>query len=429
MSTEPLQEIQITCKTTISTQDRFGSLVLETVSLQNGGILGEMTLNEGDIVYSITGLDANSFRVDSITGVVEFIGFSTSAKTTFLATLVATSINEKACVESNTPIVYEIEVVDEISLCVDDRTNPPTSIDISVDCPEVDRDNPIDICKFKKTTGAKPATMIFVYDFQTGIDQIIDGDKHEVTTTENLPSPGNAIFDLVRIVASDDSAIIFDGIVSRGDAFEVPGSKDDGTFQTETIFDIYGVVNTEIVESRDNASSGGGGGGGGNRSNNINNNNLPLHFQTINIHTSCSDPTNVGDRFGSITLGGAIETNGEFVGQVTAGKKCITRSQLEYQLLGEDAIHFRVDNTGIVTFISPPNYNMPLDSNRDNEYIVIVRGRIPTSTTKFVDTKLIICVNPPPPPASAISTIPASPFYYRLVKINQSWRKTTNPKN
>ncbi|WP_167853560.1 SdrD B-like domain-containing protein [Roseovarius aestuariivivens] len=139
--------------------------------------------------------------------------------------------------------------------------------------------------------------------------------------------------------------LFFEGTVAQGDSFEAAGS-----FGSETFVHIY--------------SSDGG-----------------TLLQTINFHTSCSSPLIIGDQYGSITLEGAT-LEGKDTGTVYTVGQTETDGDVGvvYEITGgNDADDFVVDpDTGEVSFLTPPDYENPTDSDGDNKYDVEV-------TAFFVD--------------------------------------------
>ena len=65
------------------------------------------------------------------------------------------------------------------------------------------------------------------------------------------------------------------------------------------------------------------------------------------------------------------------------------RGTITWSVLGTDGDDFAVSETGVLTFSSPPNYEIPADSDRDNEYQVTVvaadsgglQGTLPVTVT------------------------------------------------
>ena len=358
-----LQEINVhtSCSDPTSTQDRFGSITIESATLENGRVLnGAVTLSEPDIIYSLEGVDADLFDIDADTGVVTFKEApdfenpqDSGGDNLYDVTIVATAKADPACV-TREPLI--VEVTDENEICIAENTNPPVDTSIVVDCPQFD-ETPTAICAFK-SQGDKPATIQFVYDFGTGINQVVEGEKHEILTPAQLPD--GAAWDEVFLVVRDKNGVEqFAGVVQRGQAFEVSGTKSDGSFESETFFEIYDFQGGPLL-------------------------------QEINVHTSCSDPTHTTDQFGSVTIAGATLQSGMVLGGFT--NVTLSGAELAYTLTGPDAHLFQVDANGTVSFIAPPDFETPLDADMNNEYVVTVRGANPDDPCCFEEETIIICV-------------------------------------
>ena len=52
-----------------------------------------------------------------------------------------------------------------------------------------------------------------------------------------------------------------------------------------------------------------------------------------------------------------------------------------WSLEGDDAGDFNISNSGVLMFMTAPDYEMPMDMGGDNMYMVTVKATAPTWTT------------------------------------------------
>ncbi|RMF23890.1 MAG: hypothetical protein D6765_12455, partial [Bacteroidetes bacterium] len=151
------------------------------------------------------------------------------------------------------------------------------------DCEDDDEDDKGDCCE----AGGKPQVLTLRYTGEDCSASDHDQDPEKATCSGDPHFASN-----VRIVASEkqdgSGKVWFDGIVALGSTFQVD-SKTNGESRLKSntylnIFDLNG-----------------------------------NHLQRVQMHTSCSQPLDVGDRFGSLLLEGILKDNGEACGEGGSG--------------------------------------------------------------------------------------------------------------
>ena len=218
---------------------------------------------------------------------------------------------------------------------------------------EENPDKGLDICavRDKSTNGfgedtEKPTSYVLTLgDELTSVIDSTQGEKLEVG--EVLPGDdGDGTYYVVVSKDSDPSKtdnLFYSGDVDAGGSFVADGTGAT-SFGSETFVHIFSADGGTLL-------------------------------QTINFHTSCSVPLVIGDQYGSITLEGA-SLEGKDSGTIyTVGQtEASGDAGVVYEITGgNDADDFVVDpDTGEVTFITPPDFENPTDSDGDNNYDVEV---------------------------------------------------------
>lgn len=222
-------------------------------------------------------------------------------------------------VEENTRFVVDLD-------CGDGTALPDDGVDI---CGFEDDDLPED---------NKPIAIALTYSFGTAFDQAVDQARDQ----RDLDTFGVDDDGEVHVRVFDDDQLLFDGAVGEDQSFEVDNLGE--RFNSELIFEIFDF-------------SGG-----------------PL-LQRVEFDASCSQPLAIGDVFGSIALSGATLGGGDGLGSAS-GDAEPGDGGVSYSIVGgEDAASFRVDpDTGVVSFVRPPDFERPRDADRDNDYALIVRA-------------------------------------------------------
>ncbi|WP_185972672.1 Ig-like domain-containing protein [Shewanella hanedai] len=115
---------------------------------------------------------------------------------------------------------------------------------------------------------------------------------------------------------------------------------------------------------------------------------LSSDFTTEAININASAPTitsNGGDHEAAIEIneGNTLVTNVV----ATGGSGSYT-----YSILGGDSALFNIDASGQITFLSAPNYDIPLDADTDNNYLLFVRVD-GGGTLEYIHQELTISVN------------------------------------
>ena len=78
---------------------------------------------------------------------------------------------------------------------------------------------------------------------------------------------------------------------------------------------------------------------------------------------------------------------------------------ITWSLHGPDKDHFSISSTGAVVFDSPPDYERPVDSDRDNVYQVTVQASNGTSTGYLLDVAINVTDVAEPPRAPLVSSV------------------------
>ena len=130
-------------------------------------------------------------------------------------------------------------------------------------------------------------------------------------------------------------------------------------------------------------------------------------LQSIKFHTSCSAPLVIGDLYGSVTLSGAAVHNLDTGERIDIGATLAPGDDgVTYTVVGgADAALFTVDfDTGTVAFITPPDFENPLDNGSDNTYLVTIRAS--RGDGSFTDAPLAVSIENQQQPGPAITGTP-----------------------
>ncbi len=380
------------CSSPLIIGDQYGSITLAGASLEgkdSGSFYGfGVTETPGDsgVVYEITGgADAALFTVDPDTGEVSFIDppdFETPGDadgnnsydvevTAFFTDADGVKTGE-ICEVKPIEVCVEDEPGDE-PLCIDENTTFVTDLDLTVTCP-VPTDIGTDLCMEREALrdsgvdASKPVELTLSLNDLTTAVSSNQNDKLKVGSINGTDDGDGDYF--VRVSKNSNPTdlgdIYFSGDVSVGDSFSfasaAAGRSEFGSETFVHIFDDDGEF-----------------------------------LQTIGLHTSCSAPLVIGEKYASITLeAGALRDKGtgdliEFGGTTDV---VVGEGDIVYSIAGgADADFFRVDpDTGEVSFINPPDFETPLDDGADNVYDVVIRATAKSDPTCFTDAPVQFCV-------------------------------------
>ncbi|SMX50696.1 Serine-aspartate repeat-containing protein F precursor [Maliponia aquimaris] len=378
------------CSAPIAIGDQYGSVSLVGGALLDKGTGGlieyGVSSGPGDagVTYAIVGgADAALFQVDPATGEVSFINapdyenpLDDGADNTY-DVIVRCTKEDGSFEDTPLEVCIEDDPTDD-PICIDENTTPVVDLNVTVECEEP-KDLGLDLCMERDAlrdagvdAGKFAAVTLRLGDMLTTTSSTDQNGKLDVGAVQP-GDDGDGIYH-IRVSNKDNpndtSEIYFDGTVAAGDSFtalaSAAGRNEFGSETRVHIFDDDGT-----------------------------------YLQTINFHTSCSAPIAIGDQYGSVSLvggalldkgtGGLIEYGGTFAAEAN-------EPDIVYAIVGgADAALFRVDAaTGEVSFIDPPDYENPLDEDRDNTYDVIVRATSLSDPDCVTETPIAICVEDVP---------------------------------